>query len=240
MALYYTLPVYKASYKLLMQTFSVSQHFAREYKYTIGQDMKNEGTCLIKNIYRANKTPDKVRAIEAARENLEMIRLFLRLMQDCGQVSLKQFVMLNLSVENVSKQLAAWEKYSKSKKGGIPPESSETHARAQASERSKSHNPLVPKGEEYSAMQKTVSQLHHKSSATNSEVIIPPSAGNRSRASGALNNRGSNGNYWSSSVSGTNARNLNFNSSSVNPANTNNRANGFSVRCVKDLQSRAI
>ena len=50
---------------------------------------------------------------------------------------------------------------------------------------------------------------------------------------GSLNNVGSNGNYWSSMVSGTNARNLNFNSSNAN-MNTNNRANGFSVRCIKD------
>lgn len=44
---------------------------------------------------------------------------------------------------------------------------------------------------------------------------------------------GSNGNYWSSSVDGTNARNLNFNSSDAN-MNSNNRANGNSVRCVQD------
>ena len=66
-------------------------------------------------------------------------------------------------------------------------------------------------------------------------VIFPPVSGNRNSASGVLTNRGSNGNYWSSSVNGTNAYNLNFNSSDVNPANSNNRANGFSVRCVKYL-----
>jgi uncharacterized protein (TIGR02145 family) len=58
-------------------------------------------------------------------------------------------------------------------------------------------------------------------------------AGNRNNSNGSLNNVGSNGNYWSSTVSGTNARNLNFNSSNAN-MNSNNRANGFSVRCLKD------
>ena len=57
--------------------------------------------------------------------------------------------------------------------------------------------------------------------------------GYRNHNNGSLNNVGSNGNYWSSSVSGTNARNLNFNSSNAN-MNSNNRANGFSVRCIKD------
>ena len=60
-----------------------------------------------------------------------------------------------------------------------------------------------------------------------------PLAGNRNNSSGSLFNVGSNGNYWSSSVSGSNARNLNFNSSNAN-MNSNNRANGNSVRCTKD------
>jgi len=58
--------------------------------------------------------------------------------------------------------------------------------------------------------------------------------GNRNRSDGTVNNEGSNGYYWSGSVNGDNARNLNFNSSDVNPNNNNNRANGFSVRCLKN------
>jgi hypothetical protein len=139
MALYYTLPVYKASYKLVILLFANSENFAREYKYTVGQDLKNEGSMLIKNIYRANKAMDKTIAISKARENVEMIRLFVRLMQDFNQIGLKKFVEINLGIEEVSKQLTAWEKYSRTRKA--PPESSV--ARAQASVRSKSNNPLV-------------------------------------------------------------------------------------------------
>ena len=55
-------------------------------------------------------------------------------------------------------------------------------------------------------------------------------AGNRNRSSGALNNVGSNGNWWTFSPnSQANARNLNFNASAVNPLNTNNRSNGYAV-----------
>lgn len=65
------------------------------------------------------------------------------------------------------------------------------------------------------------------------DCVKQPVAGNRNNSNGTLNNVGSNGNYWSSSVSGTNARNLHFNSSNAN-MNSNNRANGFSVRCIKE------
>ena len=57
-------------------------------------------------------------------------------------------------------------------------------------------------------------------------------AGNRSGYGGSLTSAGSYGNYWSSTVSGTWARFLNF----YSIAYTTNyfRANGSSVRCIKD------
>lgn len=62
-----------------------------------------------------------------------------------------------------------------------------------------------------------------------------PAAGYRNYNNGDANNRGNNANYWSSSVNNeNNAHNLNFNDGNVN-MNNNNRANGYSVRCVEDL-----
>jgi hypothetical protein len=113
MALYYTLPIYKESYKLVYMLYSLTNNFTRDYKYTIGQEMKDEGVNLIKNLYRANKTKDKTIYLSEARENLELIRLFVRLMQDFNQIGLKSFIDINQGIENISKQLTAWEKYSK-------------------------------------------------------------------------------------------------------------------------------
>jgi uncharacterized protein (TIGR02145 family) len=60
-----------------------------------------------------------------------------------------------------------------------------------------------------------------------------PVAGYRGFSFGLLRNVGSFGVYWSSSVSGTFARYLFFNSSNA-IMSTNVRAYGFSVRCLKD------
>jgi len=64
-------------------------------------------------------------------------------------------------------------------------------------------------------------------------VFNNPVAGYRNNSTGALTNVGSNGNYWSSTVSGTNARYLSFASSDAY-MNASNRAYGFSVRCIKE------
>jgi hypothetical protein len=60
-----------------------------------------------------------------------------------------------------------------------------------------------------------------------------PVAGGRSDSSGSLDDVGSIGYYWSSTVSGSSARNLNFYSSSAFMFSYY-RAGGSSVRCLKD------
>uniref|UniRef100_UPI004048810A hypothetical protein n=3 Tax=Algoriphagus sp. TaxID=1872435 RepID=UPI004048810A len=60
-----------------------------------------------------------------------------------------------------------------------------------------------------------------------------PMAGYRDYSDGSLGNVGTDGVYWSSTVSSANARSLNF-FSSVAFMNTDARAFGFSVRCIKD------
>jgi uncharacterized protein (TIGR02145 family) len=59
-------------------------------------------------------------------------------------------------------------------------------------------------------------------------------AGYRDGSDASLYTLGTNGYYWSSSVSGTSALNFYFNASTVNPANVYARASGFTVRCLKD------
>ena len=60
-----------------------------------------------------------------------------------------------------------------------------------------------------------------------------PTAGYRDRTGGSLQFVGGNGSYWSSAVSGTDARGLGFGSAAPGMY-TRNRAYGYSVRCLKD------
>jgi uncharacterized protein (TIGR02145 family) len=68
--------------------------------------------------------------------------------------------------------------------------------------------------------------------AFTSELKLPV-AGYRADSTGALTGVGSNGNYWSSTVSGANALRLSFDSSAAN-MDSRTRARGFSVRCIKE------
>ncbi|MFO7613906.1 MAG: four helix bundle protein [Bacteroidales bacterium] len=68
MSLYDELPVFKASYDLLLSIFHFTANFKREYKYTVGERLKNETLALIVLVYRANSSKEKVEVIQQARE----------------------------------------------------------------------------------------------------------------------------------------------------------------------------
>lgn len=66
-------------------------------------------------------------------------------------------------------------------------------------------------------------------------TIWYPAAGYRYGSSGSLGNVGSSGCYWSASPSSSpNGCYLGFNNGSVGPNSSNNRAGGFSVRCIAE------
>jgi uncharacterized protein (TIGR02145 family) len=64
-------------------------------------------------------------------------------------------------------------------------------------------------------------------------VLKLPVAGRRDDSDGSLHNVGSYGTYWSSTVGGSKASLLYFNSSNAYIF-SDQRANGFSVRCIKE------
>jgi len=113
MAQYDELPVYKASYDLLIEIFRFTKDFTKEYKYTVGEAIKKETMDLITLIYRANSKTSKVETLQSAREKIEVIRLFVRLMKDLQQINVKKFVFINTKIESVSKQLTGWQKSQK-------------------------------------------------------------------------------------------------------------------------------
>jgi uncharacterized protein YigA (DUF484 family) len=110
MAKYDDLPVFKASYDLLLAIFLFTKEFKKEFKYTVGESLKKETLELIMLIYRANSKQDKLETLQSAREKIEVIRLLVRLMKDLKQISLDKFVQVNKKVEIVSRQLTGWQK----------------------------------------------------------------------------------------------------------------------------------
>ena len=82
--LYQDFPVFADVYALTVKVFMVTQDFPREYKCTLGQDMKRDCLVLLRSIYRINKSGDKAAYLEGFLDNFELLRLQVRLATDGG------------------------------------------------------------------------------------------------------------------------------------------------------------
>lgn len=113
MALYFNLPVYKESYSLLVLIFQYCSKLPREYKYTLGERLKNESTEVLIKIFEASKTKSTIKQnnIENALLHLEKCRLYIRLLKDLKVWGVSKQAGLNQHIESISKQLTQWSVY---------------------------------------------------------------------------------------------------------------------------------
>ena len=103
MAKYDELPVFKATYDLLLRIYMVSQHWSRDIRYTLGEELKKEVIEILQLIYQANASKKKVAFLSSCRVKLIKVRLQIRVAKDLKQLHLNQYGLL-------SKQLSGWEK----------------------------------------------------------------------------------------------------------------------------------
>ncbi len=110
MALYYTLPVYKDVYQLIQLVFRLSKNFPREYKYSLGQDIKRDTMQLVRHIYRANTAQQKWVHLQAFIDDFELVKLQIRLCHDIRIISTKSYAETVELMNSIGKQISGWSK----------------------------------------------------------------------------------------------------------------------------------
>lgn len=124
MAIYENLPAYKAAYDMLLEVYRMNLNLTREYRHTLGENLKNEFKELIICIYKANSDDvNKEEYLRNARERIVVIKLYMRMLHDLKQITLKRFAALTQKTEELSKQINAWHKSAVKKRITRYPES---------------------------------------------------------------------------------------------------------------------
>jgi len=108
MALYYDLPVYRDTYQRVLKIFECTKEFSKEYKYTLGQDMKRDALQLVRSIYRANKATQKKEYLDAFLDDFELLKLEIRLAADLRVLPTKKHAELSLLMAGIGKQITGW------------------------------------------------------------------------------------------------------------------------------------
>lgn len=113
MAQYQHLPIYKLTYDLLIRAMYATKQFPREYKYTLGQRIKDEITELVVLIYRANSAVDKEAHIAAILERIQVVQLLVRLCHDMHIMQIRHYAILAGMTDKLGRQAQGWLKSSR-------------------------------------------------------------------------------------------------------------------------------
>lgn len=108
MAQYQHLPIYKKTYDVLLRTMTATKDFPREYKFTLGQKIKDELIELVVMIYRANSVLNKQQHIQAILERIQAIQLMMRLSHDMRILSRGNHAALAEITDGLAKQAQGW------------------------------------------------------------------------------------------------------------------------------------
>jgi len=108
MALYTELPLYRDTYAFTLKVFEYTKEFSKEYKYTLGEDMKRDALHLVRSIYRANKHKNRAEHLEVFLDEFELLKLEIRLCVDMKLLSIKKQSILSDFMERIGKQVIGW------------------------------------------------------------------------------------------------------------------------------------
>jgi hypothetical protein len=114
MAQYQHLPIYKVTYDLLSLVTKRTKEFPRDFKYSLGDKIRNECIDLVIFIYKANSTKDKVDYLNKILERVQVIELMLRLSKDLNLLNVKAFSEIIVLTDSISRQAQGWVNKSRS------------------------------------------------------------------------------------------------------------------------------
>ena len=108
MALHTELPVYRDTYKLVLEIFVSTKNFPKEYKYSLGRDMERDVLVLMRCIYRANRAQEKTTFLNEFLDNFEILKLEIMVCVYLKLVSIKRQSVLADLMNSIGKQVVGW------------------------------------------------------------------------------------------------------------------------------------
>jgi len=116
MARYNHLPVFQRSYDLNLEIYRTTHNFPREYKYSLGQKLKEISNELLDWIVVTNSQKDKIPYFSKMKMQIERLRIQIRVAYDLKIIKSQRLEFLNRIIEEISMQVGGWENWAKENK----------------------------------------------------------------------------------------------------------------------------
>jgi hypothetical protein len=119
MSRYEHIKIFQCAYILAVEIYKTSKNFSKEYKYTLGENLKNSVHGLLDIIMRTNALSDneKMKFFPEIDFKKEHLRVYVRIAFDLNVIGPGQFKILNEKIEEVGRQLGGWQKYTAKQNG---------------------------------------------------------------------------------------------------------------------------
>ena len=112
MAQYKHLPIYKTTYELLEMVTRKTKDFPRDFKYSLGDKLRNKCIELVIFIYKANTLRQQRKEhLQQILERVQVIELMLRLSRDLRLFNVVAFSEIVLLTDSLARQAQGWITY---------------------------------------------------------------------------------------------------------------------------------
>ncbi len=116
MASFNSLPVYGASYRLAVEATDMAARLDRNYRYSLGEDIRVGAKKALLSITLAGKGEKRFENVVLARHSMVDVQLCLRLLNDLKVLPDKRYMYFLETTEDIIKQLSNWERSEKQRK----------------------------------------------------------------------------------------------------------------------------
>ena len=114
MANHTDLPISKVAYDLLVVATELTKNMPRDYKASVGKEIRDECVRLSVLVFRANSAGDKTPYLDKLIERNQVLELLFRLSKDMRFISVAQYARAIALTSMIGKQAGGWKKYTAS------------------------------------------------------------------------------------------------------------------------------
>jgi four helix bundle protein len=108
MARYAHLLIFQKTYDLLVRIYSETHNFPREYKYDLGEKMKITSLEILDWVIVANSEENKIPYLKKVSQNVDKLRIYIRLCYSLNVISNKKYEVLSKFVDEIGKMTGGW------------------------------------------------------------------------------------------------------------------------------------
>jgi hypothetical protein len=115
MAQYLHLPIYIKTYKFIKSTDRIIRQFSKEYKYTLGSELKQIIWQILDEIIITNSLldKDKRQGVEKISQLFDRFKIRFRFAYEAGIISKAKFGSSQEEMEEIGKMIGGWQKWTR-------------------------------------------------------------------------------------------------------------------------------